>query len=52
MTDKELVDLYFDCFGHLDTEPGEILDPEDVERSGMFTKDQADLVTSLLHPKN
>ncbi len=48
MTDKELVDLYFDCFGHLDTEPGEILDPEDIKGSGMFSESQAVRVTSLL----
>jgi hypothetical protein len=48
MTDKELIDLYFDCFGHLDTKPGELLDPDDIEGSGMFTKDQADQVISLL----
>lgn len=48
MTDKELIDLYFDCFGYLDTKPGEILDPEDIVGSGMFSQSQADRVTSLL----
>ena len=49
MTDEQLVDLYFDCFGHLDTKLGEILDPEDIVGSGMFNESQADRVISLLH---
>jgi hypothetical protein len=48
MNDIQLVWTYWNAFGHLDFEPGEILCKDDIVGSGAFTAEEADRLVILL----
>mgnify|MGYP001560625502 CR=1 FL=1 len=48
MDDRELLHKYWDAFGHLDFEPGEILCKDDIVGSEAFTDQEADRLIILL----
>jgi hypothetical protein len=48
MSDHQLLNKYWNTFGHLDLEPGEILDKDDIVGSNAFTEKDADRLIILL----
>jgi len=48
MDNNQLLRKYWNTFGHLDLEPGEILDKDDIVGSNAFTEKDADRLLILL----
>ena len=48
MDNNQLLRAYWDAFGHLDFEPGEVLSKEDILGSEAFTEQEADRLSILL----
>jgi hypothetical protein len=48
MNDHQLLNKYWNTFGHLDLEPGEMLDKDDIVGSEAFTEKDADRLIILL----
>jgi len=48
MDDNQLLKKYWNTFGHLDFEPGEILCKDDIVGSEAFTDQEADRLVTLL----
>ena len=48
MTDQQLLQKYWNTFGHLDFAPGEILSKDDIVESQAFTKQEAERLVILL----
>jgi hypothetical protein len=48
MNDHQLLNKYWNTFGHLDLKPGEILDKDDIVGSEAFTEKDADRLIILL----